>query len=141
EITRVPVRETGMTPYEILLSETQERMLVVARKGHEDYVRTILTRWELEAETIGHVTDTGLYVIRENGEVVVEIPGEPLVDGCPTYTREGVENPEVARLREWTPAELEPRPEESDPTWTLLQLLDSPTIASKRWIYEQYDST
>ncbi len=141
EITRVPVREPGMTPYEILLSETQERMLVVAKKGHEDDVRAILSKWELEAETIGHVTDTGLYVVRENGKVVVEIPGEPLVGGCPTYTREGRESPEIARLREWTPAELKPRPEESDPAWTLLKLLDSPTIASKRWIYEQYDST
>src|SRR5690606_25098291 len=74
-------------------------------------------------------------------KVVVEIPGEPLVGGCPTYTREGRESPEIARLREWTPAELKPRPEESDPAWTLLKLLDSPTIASKRWIYEQYDST
>jgi phosphoribosylformylglycinamidine synthase subunit PurL len=141
EITRVPVRERGMTPYEILLSETQERMLVVAKEGREEEVRSILGHWGLEAETIGHVTDSGRYVIRENGQVVVDIPGEPLVDACPTYTREGRESPEIARLRTWTPAELEPRPEESDPAWTLRTLLDSPTIASKRWVYEQYDST
>jgi phosphoribosylformylglycinamidine synthase subunit PurL len=141
EITRVPVRETGMTPYEILLSETQERMLVVAKEGREADVRAILGRWELEAETIGRVTDTGMYVVRENGTVVCEIPGEPLVTDCPTYTREGVESPEIAALRAWDPATLSPRAEEADPAWTLRRLLDSPTIASKRWVYRQYDST
>jgi phosphoribosylformylglycinamidine synthase subunit PurL len=141
EITRVPVRETGMTPYEILLSETQERMLVVARQGHEEHVRAILGKWDLDAETIGEVTDTGMYVIREDGRTVVEIPGEPLVEGCPTYTRQGRESPEVARLRAWPVHELEPREEERDPAWALLTLLDAPTIASKRWVYEQYDST
>ena len=141
EITRVPVRESGMTPYEILLSETQERMLVVAKAGREEDVRSILGKWELDAETIGYVTDTGNYVIRENGVVVVEIPGEPLVDACPTYTRQGVESPTIAKLREWTPAQLRRRDEESDPAWVLMTLLDAPTIASKRWIYEQYDST
>jgi phosphoribosylformylglycinamidine synthase subunit PurL len=141
EITRVPVREQGMTPYEILLSETQERMLVVAKQGREDEVRAILGKWELEAETIGRVTDTGMYVVRENGEVVVSIPGEPLVDTCPTYTREGRENPEIARLREWTTSDLRQREEEQDPSWALFTLLDAPTIASKRWIYQQYDST
>jgi phosphoribosylformylglycinamidine synthase II len=142
EITRVPVREQGMTPYEILLSETQERMLVVAKEGREEEVRSILGKWELEAETIGKVTDTGMYVIRENGAVVVEIPGEPLVEGCPTYTRVGIEAPEITALRAWSADELRLRPEEvDDPAWTLLTLLDSPTIASKRWIYEQYDST
>ncbi|MEX0912066.1 MAG: AIR synthase-related protein, partial [Gemmatimonadota bacterium] len=141
EITKVPVREKEMTPYEILLSETQERMLVVAREGREETVRDILGRWELDAETIGHVTDTGMYVVRENGNVVVEIPGEPLVDGCPTYTREGVESDHVRKLREWTPDRLQAREEEQDPSWALFALLDSPTIASKRWIHEQYDST
>ncbi len=141
EITRVPVRERGMTPYEILLSETQERMLVVAKEGREEEVRAILAKWELEAATIGQVTDSGRYVIREDGRVVVDIPGEPLVGGCPSYTREGKENPEIVRLRGWTTASLRPRPEEADATWTLRVLLDSPTIASKRWVYEQYDTT
>ena len=141
EITRVPVRESGMTPYEILLSETQERMLVVAKAGREDNVREILGKWDLDAETIGHVTDTGLYIVRENGTVVVEIPGEPLVDTCPTYTREGRESPEIQELRKWDQSSLQRRDEESDPAWALLTLLDAPTIASKRWIYEQYDST
>jgi phosphoribosylformylglycinamidine synthase subunit PurL len=135
------VRETGMTPYEILLSETQERMLVVAKEGREEDVRAILGRWDLDAETIGHVTDTGRYVVRENGTVVVDIPGEPLVDACPTYTRAGKEAPEITEARAFDPASIEPRAEEADPTWTLRQLLDSPTVASKRWVYEQYDST
>jgi phosphoribosylformylglycinamidine synthase subunit PurL len=135
------VRERGMTPYEILLSETQERMLVVAKRGHAEDVRAILGKWELDAETIGEVTDSGRYVIKENGAVVVDIPGEPLVNDCPTYTREGVESPEIAELRAWTPAELTPRDEEADPAWTLRQLLDAPTIASKQWVYEQFDTT
>jgi phosphoribosylformylglycinamidine synthase II len=141
EITLVPVRETGMTPYEILLSETQERMLVVAKEGREEEVRSILGRWDLDAETIGHVTDTGRYVVRENGTVVVDIPGEPLVDACPTYTRQGKESQEIIDARAFDPSTLAPRAEEADPTWTLRTLLDSPTVASKRWVYEQYDST
>jgi phosphoribosylformylglycinamidine synthase II len=141
EITRVPMREPGMTPYEVLLSETQERMLVVAKEGREEEVRKILGKWDLDAETIGQVTDTGRYVIRENGRVVVDIPGEPLVTGCPTYTREGREAPEIAALRTWTPEQLDPEERKVDPTEALLRLLDSPTVASKRWVYQQYDST
>jgi phosphoribosylformylglycinamidine synthase subunit PurL len=141
EITRVPVREEGMTPYEILLSETQERMLVVAERGREEQVREILGKWDLEAEVIGEVTDTGMYVVTENGETVASIPGAPLVDDCPTYTREGRESDEVKRLRGWDPASRDPLPEEADPAWTLERLLSSPTIASKRWVFEQYDST
>jgi phosphoribosylformylglycinamidine synthase len=141
EISQVPVREPGMTPYEILLSETQERMLVVAHAGREQAVRKILGHWGLDAETIGTVTDTGMYVVRENGVPVAAIPGEPLVNDCPTYTREGREAAEVAGLREMDVSAIEPRPEEADPTWTLRMLLDSPNIASKQWVYEQYDST
>ena len=141
EITRVPVRERGMTPYEILLSETQERMLVVAKDGREEAVREILGKWDLQAETIGHVTDTGRYVIRENGVVVVDIPGEPLVGGCPTYTREGVENPEIAELRERVAPPFASIQDAFDAGSALRRLLDVPTIASKRWVYEQYDTS
>lgn len=141
EITRVPTREPGMTPYEILLSETQERMLAVVPPEHEAAVREVAARWGLEAATIGRVTDTGRYVIRENGRVIVDLPGEPLVRGCPTYTRPAREAPEVIARRRWRLEDLRPQPEEADPTWTLRCLLDAPTIASKRWVYEQYDST
>ncbi len=136
----VPTREPDMTPYEILLSESQERMLVVAKAGHEDDVRRILEKWELEAAVIGHVTDDGLYRVRENGVVVCEIPGAQLVD-CPTYVREARESEEIVRLRQWDPAELEASREAADLDQVLLRLLGSPSIASKRWVHEQFDTT
>jgi phosphoribosylformylglycinamidine synthase subunit PurL len=137
----VPVREPGMTPYEILLSESQERMLVVAKAGHEEEVRRILEKWELEAAVIGRVTDDGLYRVRHHGAVVCEVPGHPLVNGCPTYTREGVEAPAITTLREWTPAEIDLQPAADNPGRKLLRLLGSPNLASRQWIYRQYDST
>ena len=141
DVALVPVREANMTPYEILLSESQERMLVVAKQGREDDVKQILEKWELEAAVIGHVTDDGLYRVRENGVVVCEIPGYPLVTGCPTYTRDGVEAAEVQKLRAWTPSEEHLAPAADHPTKVLLRLLASPTIASKTWVHRQYDST
>jgi phosphoribosylformylglycinamidine synthase len=137
----VPVREEGMTPYEILLSESQERMLVVARAGHEDDVKRILEKWELEAAVIGRVTDDGLYRVRENGFVVCEVPGYPLVTGCPTYVREAKEAPEIERLRAWRPDEGHLAAAAEHPVRILLRLLASPTIASKRWVYNQYDTS
>lgn len=139
EMTDVPVREEGMTPYEILLSESQERMLVVAEKGREDEVHRILEKWELEAAVIGHVTDDGMFRVLENGKVVADIPALPLTDGCPTYEREGIEAEEVTALREMDLSEhLIP---EGDLSRTFLLLLGSPNIASKQWIYHQYDTT
>ncbi len=137
----VPTREPGMTPYEILLSESQERMLVVAKQGHEDDVRRILEKWELEAAVIGRVTDDGIYRVRENGTVVCEIPGEPLVKGCPVYAREGVESEDVQRRRAFDPLELEPSRAIEHPSAVLLRLLASPNIASKRWVHDQFDTT
>jgi phosphoribosylformylglycinamidine synthase subunit PurL len=137
----MPVREEGMTPYEILLSESQERMLVVAKAGREDEVKRILEKWELEAAVIGRVTDDGMYRVRENGIVVCNLPGEPLVNECPTYTREGRESDEVRKLREWTPAELDTSHTTAHAGRVLLRLLGSPNIASKRWVYNQYDTT
>ncbi|MFW6078396.1 MAG: AIR synthase related protein, partial [Gemmatimonadota bacterium] len=96
---------------------------------------------ELEAATIGQVTDDGMYRVREDGVVVCEVPGHPLVNGCPTYTREGVEAPEVAELRTWRPDEEVAHGDGVDPADALLRLLASPTIASKRWVWEQYDTT
>ena len=142
DVSRVPVREPGMTPYEILLSESQERMLVVALAGREDEVRAILERWELEAAVIGRVTDDGLYRVREGERVVAELPGEALVHGCPTYTREGVESEEVRRARSWTPADPSSRTLSRERAEAaLLRLLGHPTIASKAWVYRQFDST
>ncbi len=137
----VPVREEGMTPYEILLSESQERMLVVAKVGHEGEVEKILNKWELEAAVIGRVTDDGLYRVREGGVVVCEVPGEPLVTGCPTYVREAREAEEPRRLRAWNPMELEGDGGPAHSARVLLRLLGSPNIASKAWVHRQYDST
>ncbi|MGH7575510.1 MAG: phosphoribosylformylglycinamidine synthase subunit PurL [Longimicrobiales bacterium] len=141
DVALVPVREPGMSAYEILLSESQERMLVVARRGHENEVRRILEKWELEAAVIGHVTDDGMYRVRENGVVVCDVPGEPLVQGCPTYVREARESETVHRLRGWTPDSTHLEAAADHPAKVLLRLLCSPTIASKRWVHNQYDTT
>ena len=139
DVALVPTREPNMTAYEILLSESQERMLVVAKKGHENDVIRILNKWELEAAVIGHVTDDGLYRVRDHGEIVCEVPGEPLVTGCPTYVREARESTEIQRLRNWKPSTRELTL--SDAGETLARLLSSPNIASRAWIYTQYDTT
>ncbi len=135
----VPVREPGMTPYEILLSESQERMLVVAKVGHEADVREILEKWELEAEEVGRVTDDGMFRVREGDRIVAEIPALPLTEGCPTYEREGVESEEVQALRHMDLSPYESLDGRAGNV--LLELLGSPNIASKRWIYTQYDTT
>ena len=139
DTAQVPVREPGMTPYEILLSESQERMLVVAEAGKEQAVRDILEKWELEAEVVGSVTDTGTFRVLEDGVVVADIPALPLTDGCPTYEREGIESETIAALRtmDITPYETSPLPLKD----TFLKVLSSPNLASRQWIYEQYDTT
>ena len=141
DVTRVPTRESGMTPYEILLSESQERMLVVARKGHEDAVREILTKWDLTAAVIGEVISEPVYRVTEGSRVVAEFPGSRLVTDCPVYSPGARESAEIAELRAVDPASVPPLPEENDHCWTLEKLLGSPTIASKTWAYRQYDST
>ncbi|HYN81041.1 MAG TPA: phosphoribosylformylglycinamidine synthase subunit PurL [Gemmatimonadaceae bacterium] len=141
DVTKVPVRETGMTPYEILLSESQERMLVVALRGREDEVRAILAKWDLEAEVIGEVIAEPVYRVTEGERIVAEFPGSRLVTDCPRYSPPAREDPEIAALRAVDVDAIAELPEESDRSWTLLQLLASPTIASKAWAYRQYDST
>ncbi len=133
----VPVREAGMTPYEILLSESQERMLVVAEPSKVEAVRQICTKWELSAMSIGHVTDDGFFRVRHGDVVVAEIPGQRLVDDCPIYTPEAKESSAVIALRKAQPS----HPPRADAREALEILLDTPSIASKRWVYEQYDST
>ncbi|MFQ5690311.1 MAG: phosphoribosylformylglycinamidine synthase subunit PurL [Gemmatimonadota bacterium] len=141
DVAEVPVREAGMTPYEILLSESQERMLLVARPGCEEAVREVLERWDLQAATIGRVTDDGMFRVRDGGAIVAEIPVEPLVDGCPTYTREGREDPEIRRRRESDLSPYSGLDSDAEAERALLQLLDSPTLGSRRWIWEQYDTS
>ena len=139
DVALVPVRETGMTPYEILLSESQERMLVVAQRGRESEVSRILHKWELEAAVIGRVTDDGLFRVLEGGTPVAEIPALPLTGGCPTYEREGVESAEIRALRGRDLSEY--AAPTGDLTDRLLRLIASPNIASKRWVFRQYDTT
>jgi len=141
DVTRVPVRESGMTPYEILLSESQERMLVVAIRGHEAEVSAILAKWDLAAEEIGEVIAEPVYRVTEGKTVVAEFPGSRLVTECPRFSPAAREDPRIRDLRAIDTSSIAPRDEESDPLWTLLQLLASPTVASKAWAYRQYDST
>jgi phosphoribosylformylglycinamidine synthase len=134
---QVPVREPGMTPYEIMLSESQERMLVVAEPSRVKDVQAVCAKWELNAKPVGTVTDDGMFRIVHDGVVVAEIPGQRLVDDCPIYEPAAKESPETARRRAAEPS--------SPPTVNvhdaLTLLLDTPSIASKRWVFEQYDST
>ncbi len=141
DVTKVPVREQGMTPYEILLSESQERMLVVAKLGHEEQVREILSRWDLEAAVIGEVIAEPVYRVTEGDRVVAEFPGSRLVTECPQYTLAGRECDSLKAARDRDPALVAPLDEERDHGWTLERLLASPTIASKAWVWRQYDST
>ncbi len=137
---KVPVREEGMTPYEILLSESQERMLVVAHRGREREVEAILKRWDLEAAVIGEVIAEPVYRVTEGDRVVAEFPGTRLVTDCPTYTIDAIESPALAAARARNPHDVTPLQEEINPMWTLERLLASPTIASKAWVWRQYDS-
>ena len=141
DVAKVPVREEGMTPYEILLSESQERMLVVAKRGHEEATRAILAKWDLVAEVIGEVIAEPVYRVTEGERVVAEFPGSRLVTDCPVYSPPARESEAIALLRARDVSAIPERAEERDPGWTLLQLLASPTIASKSWVYRQYDTT
>jgi phosphoribosylformylglycinamidine synthase II len=133
----MPTRETGMTPYEVLLSESQERMLVVAQRGREREVEAICHRWELQSAVIGCVTADGMYRVRWGDEVVAEIPGRALVD-APVRDAQAREDPAAAARRARS---VPPAPPRLDLAATLERLLDLPTIASKRWVYEQYDTS
>jgi len=138
DLARVPTREPGMTPYEILLSESQERMLVVAKAERLQQIQAIAAKWELTATPIGRVTDDGMYRATWKQQVVVEIPGHRLIEDCPVYSPAAEEDPEIRRRRAQRPSPESPVP---SPAEALLRLLDHPAIASKRWVYEQYDST
>lgn len=134
DLALVPKREGGMTAYETLLSESQERMLIIVKQGQEEQVKRIFEKWDLPYALIGRVTGDGMMRVRENGEVRVEIPASKLADDAPVYAREGrppVPEPELD-LQAVPAAQVEE---------ALVRLLGHPTIASKRWIYRQYDHT
>jgi phosphoribosylformylglycinamidine synthase len=133
DVARVPLREADMEPFEIMVSESQERMLAVVEPGRVDEVRAICEKWQTASAEIGKVTEDGLVRILRDGETVGEMPVEALVDGCPLYDLEPVE-PDGWIYGNRTTLEVGASPEEE-----LLALLSSPNIASKRWAFEQYD--
>jgi phosphoribosylformylglycinamidine synthase subunit PurL len=138
DLAKVPQRETGMTPYEIMLSESQERMLLVAEKGREQEVLRVFKKWGLDATVVGDVKDGGLLVVKDHGVVVAEIPAHPLAEEGPVYNRPLAEPaPRRESERDWYQFAAEGR----DLTENFSKLLASPTIASKRWISEQYDTS
>jgi phosphoribosylformylglycinamidine synthase len=136
EAARVPQRETGMTPYEIMLSESQERMLLVAARGREDEVRAVFAKWELDAVDIGRVTDDGMLRVRFHGVVVAEVPVTALADEAPVYEKPTARPAWQDGLEAFDPRSL---PAPLDLAAALLTLLESPAIASKEWVYRQYD--
>jgi phosphoribosylformylglycinamidine synthase subunit PurL len=133
KLDQVPQRETGMTPYEIMLSESQERMLMVLHQGAEDEARKIFEKWELDFAVIGHLTETGRMVLTVDGETVADLPIDPLSEASPEYDRPWVETPLPAEL---AAEDVAPN---TDPMEALAKLLASPDLCSKRWIWEQYD--
>ncbi|HLK58424.1 MAG TPA: phosphoribosylformylglycinamidine synthase subunit PurL [Chthonomonadaceae bacterium] len=147
DVRKVPLREADMTPYEIMLSESQERMLCIVRRGAEQRVMDIFKKWELNAAVIGHVTDDGLVRIKDNGVVVAEIPAKALTEECPVYSLQTEEPAYIQQVQAFDFASL-PEPKagaegtNSDLSYEgcLLRLLDSPSLASKHWVTEQYDS-
>jgi len=137
-LDRVPMRESGMTPYEIMLSESQERMLIVAKQGHEAEVLEIFERWDLDAAVIGEVASDGMVRLFWHGEEVAAIPVGPIATEAPVYERP-IARPDWV---EGLPAAISrPKSSDEDRTGDLLHLLASPNLCSKRWIWEQYDTT
>src|SRR5262245_26201828 len=140
DLAKVPRRELGMTPYEIMLSESQERMLIIAKRGQEDVVRQVFERWDVPCAEIGRVTSDGMMRVRNNGTIAAEIPAKALADEAPLYSREArkltVESAEDAELIRKISANSACSAVES-----LRELLRDPTIASKNWVYRQYDHT
>ena len=133
DLDRVPQRETGMSAYEIMLSESQERMLMILKPGREHVAKAIFEKWDLDAEVIGQTTDTGRLVLRQHGQTVCDIPVAPLADDAPNYDRPWTAPAPRAALNR---ADI---PDPADPAQALLTLMTCPDMASKRWIWEQYD--
>src|SRR2546426_5478595 len=140
DLAKVPKREPGMTPYEIMLSESQERMLIIARRGKENLVREIFEKWDVPCAEIGRVTQDGMMRVRNDGTIAAEIPAKPLAQEAPLYSRKArkptteiTETTELLNKISVTSV--------SSVVKSLRQLLRDPTIASKNWVYRQYDHT
>src|SRR5512138_1836505 len=136
ELAKVPQREPNMTPYEIMLSESQERMLIIVQRGREEEVKRIFDKWDLPWAEIGVVTDTGRMVVRHHGQVVADVPAKKLADDAPVYQREAREPAYIQQVRAFR---LDGVSDTKDPAADLKTLLAWPTIASKNWVYRQYD--
>lgn len=146
DLDKIPVRETGMVPYEYLLSESQERMLFVAAPGREEELIEIFHRWGLQAVVAGRVIEEPIVRIRFQGDIAAEVPSAALAEDTPLYRRELMEQPPAYAQAawDWTPDQLPPGDRAglaNGPSWTavLQQLLETPSIASKNWVYRQYD--
>ncbi|HEY1424737.1 MAG TPA: phosphoribosylformylglycinamidine synthase subunit PurL, partial [Candidatus Acidoferrum sp.] len=138
DLAKVPQRETGMTPYEIMLSESQERMLLVAERGREHEVLDVFKKWGLDAVVIGEVKDGELAIVKHHGKVAAEIPAHPLAEEGPVYQRPlAAPAPRIESEKDW----FQFAPEGTNLTENFRKLLASPAIASKRWITEQYDTS
>lgn len=140
DVAKVPLREPGMIPYEICLSESQERMLVIVEKGREEVAKRIFEKWDLHAEPIGVVTESGRFVVKKNGQEVANVPASSLVLGgeAPQYVRPHRKPPELEAHERF---DFDLLPDPTDYSEVLRRLLASPNIASKRWVFEQYDHT
>jgi phosphoribosylformylglycinamidine synthase II len=136
DVALVPQRETGMTPYEIMLSESQERMLLVAKRGREAEVERIFEKWDLHAVRIGEVTNDGRLRVRNKGDVVADIPNTALTDDAPKYRRPTAEPAYLQQAQQLDLAALGTPPPTNE---VFHQLLASPVVASKRWVFQQYD--
>jgi phosphoribosylformylglycinamidine synthase len=138
ELNKVPQRAPNMTPYEIMLSESQERMLIIVHRGREKEVRQIFDKWDLPWAEIGFVTDTGRMIVRHSGKIVVDLPAAKLANEAPVYQRAAREPDYLKQTRAFKLTQLA---DTNDPLANLKSLLSWPSIASKNWVYRQYDFT
>jgi phosphoribosylformylglycinamidine synthase len=136
ELAKVPQRAPNMTPYEIMLSESQERMLIIVKKGHEAEIQRIFDKWDLPWSEVGVVTNTGRMVVKNHGQVVADIPARQIADESPIYQRPASEPAYLQAVRQFS---LQAIPDSANIASDLSSLLGNPTIASKNWVYRQYD--
>ena len=136
ELSKVPKREEGMNPFEIMLSESQERMIVVVKKGKEEEIKKIFDKWSLDSAVIGRVTNDGKFRVRDKGEIVADIPAKSLAEGAPTCHRKGKKPDILDSVNELDLSEIS---QPDDYNQVLLQLMGSPNITSKENVYEHYD--